>query len=60
MPFNSICFETLSFFPLSPFFLFAMQKGGEAMPPRSSPPGVTGPDFVKLISTDVFKEGRET
>ena len=25
-PFDSFCFETLSFLPLSPFFLFAMQK----------------------------------
>ena len=27
-PFDSFCFETLSFLPLSPFFLFAMQKSG--------------------------------
>ena len=28
-PFNSFCFETLSFLLLSPFFLFATQKSGE-------------------------------
>ena len=27
-PFNSFCFESLSFFPLFPFFVFATQKSG--------------------------------
>ena len=35
-PFNSFCLEALSFFSLFPFFLFATQKSGDAMPP--SPP----------------------
>ena len=49
-PFNSFCFETLSFLPLSPFLLFATQKSGEAMAPLQSPPpppGVAGP--VNLV-----------
>ena len=33
-PFNSFCFETLSFLPLSPFFLFATQKNGGPLPHR--------------------------
>ena len=36
-PFNRFCFETLSFLPLSPFFIFAPQKSGEAMPPPPAP-----------------------
>ena len=35
--FNSFCFETLSFFPLIPFLLFAMQKSGGAIPPALLP-----------------------
>ena len=34
-PFNSFSFETLSFLPLSPFFLFATQNSGGAMAPQS-------------------------
>ena len=44
-PFNSFCFEILSFFPSFPYFLFAMQKngGGGPWPPTPPlPPGVTG------------------
>ena len=34
-PFDSLCFETLSLFPLFPFILFAAKKvGGGACPPR--------------------------
>ena len=39
--FNNFCFETLSFLPLSLFFLFATQKSGEAWP--LGPPGVADP-----------------
>ena len=43
--FNSFCFETLSFFPLSPFFCFyyAKKVGGRAWPLKL--PGVTDPRF---------------
>ena len=44
-PFNSFCFESLSFFPLFPFFLFATQKSGGAIPPRG-PPSIAGPGFI--------------
>ena len=35
-PFNTFYFETLSFFPLFIFFLFATQKSG-GLPPRVPP-----------------------
>ena len=39
LPFNSFCFESLSFFPLFPFFLFVTQKSvGRAMPSPPLPP----------------------
>ena len=42
-PFNSFCFETLPFLPLSPFFLFATQKseagGRKACLPSVASPG---------------------
>ena len=54
-PFDSFYFETFSFLPLSPFFLFAMQKsgGGWAWPPR--PPGIAGPPlFIASFSLYPF------
>ena len=37
-PFNSFCFQTLSFFSLFPFFLLATQKKGSGLwPPPASP-----------------------
>ena len=45
--FNSFCFETLSFFPLCPFFLFAAQKSGECRRPCAY-------NFSKSIHFEVF------
>ena len=60
-PFNSFCFESLSFFPLFPFFLFATQKsggggmgGGWAWPPR--PSSITGPG----LDIQFYREGTLT
>ena len=45
-PFNSFYFETLSFLPLSPFFLFATQKGRTTDGGGGAwPPGIAGPAF---------------
>ena len=44
-PFNSFYFETLSFFPLFLFLLFAMQKSWGPHPPPPFP-SVVGPDYI--------------
>ena len=43
---NSFYLETLSFFPLFLFLLFAMQKSWGHALPRPSFPGVVGPDYI--------------
>ena len=43
-PFDSFCFETLSFSTFSPFSLFATQKSRGTIAPRP-PPGVAGPEL---------------
>ena len=53
-PFNSFCFQILSFFHLFPFFLFATQKsqgGGDTCPPAPHPPSVAGTDVDNFVST---------
>ena len=52
-PFNSFCFETLSFLPLSPFFLFATQKSGAAIAPPAPP--VSPPCFSTLLMLTIIK-----
>ena len=46
-PFNSFCFETLSFLPLSAFFLFATQKSGGGHGALGRP-GVAGPKMLMI------------
>ena len=46
--FNSFCFETPSLLPLSPFFLFAMQKSGEPWTPAPQPPRCRRPCYSLL------------
>ena len=56
-PFNSFCFETLSFFPLSPFFLFAMQKSGVCnVIKKETPAQVFYCEFCTIFKSKFFKE----
>ena len=47
-PFNSFCFETLSFLPLSPFFLFAMPKSRGAMPAPPVSPALSWSSSMRM------------
>ena len=62
--FNSFCFDILSFFTLSPFFVFATQKSGgkrgggsiAPRPPRCRRPWWSLTNFVRVFLYSVFKK----
>ena len=57
-PFNSFCFEPLSFFPLSPFFLFVTQKGWDMVPPPPSPRQPCNSKYSNLLIVTSFFNSR--
>ena len=60
-PFNSFCFETFSFFPLPPFFMFTMQLGGEGgHGPPPPPPSLCLRPWPWSYTTQVILLARTT